>query len=83
MGANITTKRYFEFLSVKNKALSLYKSNDVKLQRDFMAIRHSDKFLPAYYTAQREKDADLQIQLDTLVLRDLIEKKGGDNAPTT
>lgn len=75
MGANISPARYFEFITVKNKALSLYKDNDVKLQRDFMAIRFSDKYILAYYTAQRERDANLQIQLDTMVMKDLIEKK--------
>jgi hypothetical protein len=83
MANKVSIQRYFRFVTARNTALSLYKGNDAKLMKDFMCLRTSDKYMLAYYAAQRVHDDDLCAQLDTMVLQELIEKKEGKNAPTT
>ena len=83
MANKVSIQRHFQFITAKHTALNLYQGHDAKLMKDFMCLRTSDKYLLAYYAAQRAQDDDLCAQLDTMVLRELIEKKEGKNAPTT
>ena len=61
--------------TARTKALALYKDNQVKLDKDMAAARESDRFMLAFYYAQRNQNNNMALQLYTAILNDLIEEK--------
>jgi hypothetical protein len=68
------------YLTARDRALALYKGNNVKLDKDVVRAQQGDTYMLALYYAARTRNNNMTLQLYTMILGELSVKKEGKNA---